>query len=193
MTTLRWKKEIMLHQISILSDYTRMAKSVKEIIIQKNTKGYGQNFNRDWLEYKRGFGSIEDKTYWMGLDEINKLTTSGSYSLEIHLEKNGVTNVVKWSSFKVGSELEKYKLSISGFDAGTSGLTDQLAYHNGKYFTTRDKDNDKSGNENCAQLYGSGGSGWWFYNCYSSQLNKADSSGPSYSDSYDESTMILKR
>ena len=130
----------------------------------------------------------------MGLDDINDLTNSGSYSLEIHLKKSGVTKIVKWSSFKVGSELEKYKLSISGFDAGTSGLTDQFAYHNGMYFTTHDKDNDKDGNGHCSQQHASGGSGWWFKSCYLSQLNVASSKGPYYRTfHYDESTMILKR
>lgn len=128
----------------------------------------------------------------MGLDDINDLTTSGSYSLEIHLKKSGVTKIVKWSSFKVGSESEKYKLSISGFDVGTSGLGDKLAYHNGMYFTSRDKDNDKDGG-NCSQQWWQ--SGWWYKSCYHSQLNAADSNGPRYSGNnpYDESTMILKR
>ena len=137
----------------------------------------------------------------MGLDDINNLTISGSYSLEIHLKKSGVTKIVKWSSFKVGSESEKYKLSISGFDAGNSGISDRLAYHNGMYFTSRDKDNDKDMYGKCALRSDCNGGGWWYNDCYRSQLNAADSKGPSYGcnscgDSnkrYDESTMILKR
>ena len=95
----------------------------------------------------------------------------------------------------MGSELDKYRLSISGFDAGTSGLADQLKYHSGMYFTTRDKDNDQNNSENCSQKFGSDGSGWWFKSCYGTQLNAADSKRPRYTGNtpYDESTMILKR
>ena len=125
----------------------------------------------------------------MGLDDINYLTTSGSYSLEIHLKRYGAMKIVKWSSFKVESESEKYKLSISGFDAGTSGLPDRLKYHNGMYFSTRDKDNDQASG-NCSQ---SNGGGWWFRICYDSHLNAVDSRGPIFSARYDTSTMILKR
>ena len=157
------------------------------VIIQKNTKHYSHDFNRDWIDYQRGFGSVNEKTFWIGLDQIHQLTKTGSYSLEVVLKQYGVTKIVKWRSFMIGNESQKYRLSISGFDAGSSGLRDCIRNQNGMYFTTRDKDNDRESSRNCANYYG--GSAWWFKACYYSNLN-ALKYGGSY---YDETTMILKR
>ena len=123
---------------------------------------------------------------------MHTLTASGSYSLEIILKKGGQTKTVQWKKFSVGCESSKYQLSLSGFIGGTSGLGDQLSYHDGAYFSTRDKDNTDC-SMNCIEDYGY--CGWWFKCCSHSRLNRAESSkGPDYgSVIYDESTMILKR
>ena len=160
------------------------------VIIQRHVKGYGSGFAKSWNDYKIGFGSPEDNVFWIGLDRMHELTSSGSYILEIILKKGGQTKTVKWTSFSVGSESNRYRLSVSGFDQGTSGLPDQLNYHSGMYFSTRDRDNDQYGG-NCASIYGY--SGWWFKSCYASHLNFGSSSGPQYNIHWDESTMILKR
>ena len=93
-------------------------------------------------DYKNGFGTVNGKTFWIGLDTIHELTKTGAYSLEVILKDDGQTKTLQWSSFSVDSESNKYRLSISGFNAGTSGLSDQLYLSNGMYFTTRDRDND---------------------------------------------------
>ena len=150
-------------------------------------KGYGSGFVKDWNDYKVGFGSPEDNVYWIGLDRMHELTSSGFYYLEVKLKRGGQTKTLKWTSFSVGSESNKYRLSVSGFDQGTSGLIDELSYHSGMYFSTHDRDND-DWYANCSNEYGK--SGWWFKSCKTCDLNYY----PEYNSSiYDESTMILKR
>lgn len=52
---------------------------------------------------------------------------------------------------------------------------DNMAYHNGRLFTTYDVDNDAHGSANCAQIshseFGYGGA-WWFSGCSRSVLTR---------------------
>lgn len=43
-----------------------------------------------------------------------------------------------------------------------------MAYHNGRPFTTKDRDNDAYG-YNCASSYSGA---WWYNACYHSELNR---------------------
>ncbi|XP_063416001.1 ryncolin-1-like [Mytilus trossulus] len=75
----------------------------------------------------------------------------------------GERRFAKYTTFKVGDALSKYKLTIGGF---TGNVPDAFASgnHNGQKFTTSDNDNDqKSGN--CATEQNRGGGGWWFSRC----------------------------
>ena len=63
--------------------------------------------------------------------------------------------IINLISYRVEDEDQGYRLHISGY-SGTAG--DSLDYHNGRKFSTRDKDNDEGG-RNCAQIYKEG---WWF-------------------------------
>ena len=70
----------------------------------------------------------------------------------------------RYGSFRVRDEGDKYRLSVGSY-SGTAG--DSLAYHNGMYFTTKDRDNDQYG-DNCAQSYAGA---WWYKYCHHSNLN----------------------
>ena len=54
------------------------------------------------------------------------------------------------------------------------------AYHNGKYFSTKDSDNDDSTSD-CSHRYEGA---WWYGSCYQSNLNgvygASDYTGPSW-------------
>ena len=163
------------------------------MIIQVHAKGKGEYFLRSWEGYKLGFGTVQDKNYWMGLEQMHNITGSDLYGLELRLKQNDdQVKVLKWSRFRVKNENEKYKLYVSGFQAGNSGLSDRFSYHNGRQFSTIDRDNDSWGNH-CAGSRGHGkGSGWWYNSCYYLRLNYLDC--PSYQGKcYEESTMIVKR
>ena len=90
-------------------------------MFQKRLNG-SVDFYRDWAEYKRGFGNFSGE-FWLGLDKIHRLTNSGSYKLRVDLEDfDGKSYYAEYDSFKVGSEGEKYRLSLGGY----SGL---ISYH----------------------------------------------------------------
>ena len=48
-------------------------------------RGPRQSFNKDWEEYKYGFGD-PDQEFWLGNENIYMLTRSDDYELRIQLE-----------------------------------------------------------------------------------------------------------
>ena len=166
-------------------------KVIDTIVIQVHSKGNGASFQKVWSQYKDGFGSIEGKNYWIGLDKLHQLTKLGAYGLEVVLTRNPNEEIIlKWDSFIVSSEFFKYRLEIEGFGPGTTRLPDAFRYHNGMPFSTKDHDNDNWREGHCSLTHGS--TGWWFNACRYLQLNAYI--GPWYYWSlYDESKMILKR
>ena len=123
------------------------------------------------------------------MDQIHELTKTGQYGLQIILKKNGVTKEVNWSTFSISDAGSKYRLTVNGFNPGTSGLRDALAYHNGVRFSTPESDNDEWSRNCAAEL----SSGWWFHSCIDCNLNSGSSNGPEYQGSNDEAKMVLKR
>ena len=83
-------------------------------MFQKRLDG-SRDFYLGWAKYKRGFRSVTGE-FWLGLDEIHRLTSSGNYKLRVDLEDfDGNTYYAEYDLFKVGSEAEKYKLSIGNY------------------------------------------------------------------------------
>ncbi|XP_062572004.1 ryncolin-2-like [Saccostrea cucullata] len=133
------------------------------IVIQKRQDG-DVDFYRTWIDYKHGFGNVS-KNFWIGNDAIHALTRDKNQELRINLQSfNGEKAYAVYSTFYIGDENNKYRLTVSGY-SGTAG--DSLAYHNGVKFSTKDQDNDLS-TRNCAmQFYG----GWWYKDSHSTNLN----------------------
>ncbi|XP_002741658.1 fibrinogen-like protein 1 [Saccoglossus kowalevskii] len=140
-------------------------------IIQRRNDG-SVDFNMDWIGYKVGFGNM-DGEHWIGNDNINRLTSQSKYILRIEFEDwNGNLFYANYMGFLVDNEYARYKLHLGeyqphfGVNQTTSG--DSLSYHDGQEFSTPDRDNDKSEPTQCAKTYMSG---WWFNNCFHSNLN----------------------
>ena len=62
----------------------------------------------------------------------------------------------EYSTFRVLTEADNYRLQVSGF-SGTAGL-DAFQRHNGTMFSTYDRDNDRR-SSNCATILGGG---FWY-------------------------------
>ncbi|XP_075116016.1 ficolin-2-like [Leptodactylus fuscus] len=134
------------------------------IVFQRRSDG-SVNFLRDWATYKMGFGNRLSE-FWLGNENIHKITSSGTWELRIDLQDFGFVNYfAKYDSFKVMGESEKYKLVLGGFTSGDMG--DSLSSHNGMMFSTLDQDNDSS-SSNCAYEYKGA---WWYQLCHVSNLN----------------------
>lgn len=121
-----------------------------------------ENFNRDWADYKNGFGDPA-KEFWMGNENIYMLTNNEDYALRIELEDfEGNKRYAQYSHFKIHSEADYYKLEIDGYEgnAGDS-LNDPWYGSNNSPFSTYNRDNDRS-SLNCASMLKGG---WWWKSC----------------------------
>ncbi|KAH8404472.1 hypothetical protein KR222_006105, partial [Zaprionus bogoriensis] len=126
-------------------------------VIQQRIDGR-EDFNRDWLAYRNGFGSFE-ADFFLGLEKIHQLTSSRPHELHIHMEMfNGSTFSAHYDYFSIAGEDDKYRLLKLGV---FSGKTDRLRYSEGQKFSTFDSDNDGWVGD-CAKEYHGG---WWYGAC----------------------------
>lgn len=147
-------------------------------VIQRRQDG-SVNFFRNWETYKQGFGNI-DGEYWIGLENLYWLTNQGTYKLLVTMEDwSGRKVFAEYASFRVDPESEFYKLRVGRYH-GNAG--DSLTWHNGKQFTTLDRDHDLY-TGNCAH-YQKGG--WWYNSCAHSNLNGVWYRGGHYRSRYQD-------
>ena len=86
-------------------------------VIQRRLDG-SVDFDRDWADYKRGFGNMNGE-FWLGLDNIHRLTKEGSNIIRVELEEiNGNTAFAEYDKFVVASESANYELSQLGSYSG---------------------------------------------------------------------------
>ena len=78
-------------------------------------------FNRNWAEYKAGFGSCSSN-YWLGLDVIAVLTARKDQELRIEVEDwAGEKRFAHYANFSISGPSDFYRLSVSGFLGGDAG------------------------------------------------------------------------
>ncbi|KAI8516539.1 Fibrinogen- domains (FReDs) [Branchiostoma belcheri] len=146
-------------------------------VIQRRLDG-SVFFNRTWEEYKHGFGN-KNGEYWLGNENIHRLTTQKDYILRIDMmDWDGNKRYAEYNTFRVSGESEQYRLTISGY-SGTAGdtITDSYSIKrggswqtSGQMFSTVDRDNDGHIFRSCSQRYGQGG-GWYRNGCGGAKLN----------------------
>ncbi|XP_046880890.1 fibrinogen-like protein 1 [Hypomesus transpacificus] len=128
------------------------------------------DFNRTWQEYQEGFGSPQGE-HWLGNAALHGLTSSGQYQLRIQLEDwHQQRRHATYNTFRVASETQRYRLTAREYsgDAGNSLSYSKRYNHDGRAFSTNDRDHDRYTAGNCAQYYGAG---WWFDACLAANLN----------------------
>ncbi|CAL8280158.1 unnamed protein product [Lota lota] len=132
------------------------------IVFQRRQNGL-TDFSRKWSDYRVGFGNLEDE-FWLGLDNIQKMAAQGRYELRIDMKDGQESVYANYDKFSLGDAKNLYKLRIGEYN-GTAG--DSLIYHQGRPFSTKDRDNDIAVT-NCALSYKGA---WWYKNCHRANLN----------------------
>lgn len=127
------------------------------IVFLRRTDG-SEEFYRNWRTYSAGFGDPKNE-FFLGLENLHKLTSQGQYELRVDLRDLGETAYAVYDKFGVGDSRSRYRLRVDGY-SGTAG--DSMTYHNGRSFSTFDKDND-SAITNCALSYKGA---FWYKNCH---------------------------
>ncbi|XP_049548236.1 angiopoietin-1-like [Anopheles darlingi] len=138
------------------------------IVIQHRYDG-SLDFYRNWNEFRDGFGDL-NKEFWLGLEKVYRITKRCKHELFVELKDyNGTYKYARYDAFEVGSEGEQYILKAVGKWRGTTG--DEMRYHKGNKFSTKDRDNDENSGKHCAQFREGA---WWHYTCYDVNLNASD-------------------
>ena len=103
--------------------------SEKEWTTILRRKGYGNPVNyfiRTPDQYKQGFGE-ENREFFIGLDNLVEMTSSGSWMLEVTLVENEDREEIEYTAtydtFKVSRD--KYELIIGGYES-SSNMTNKL-------------------------------------------------------------------
>ena len=146
------------------------------VVFQKRKNGE-VNFTRGWEDYVRGFGDPKWE-YWLGLERIHCLTAA-VFRAELRVDLvnfDGYNKYAQYNSFSVNNNLTNYRLDVAAYsgNAGdalrgscSSFRSGVYGNHDGKAFSTPDRDNDRSSG-NCAQIHSAG---WWYDKCECANLN----------------------
>ncbi|XP_058065706.1 microfibril-associated glycoprotein 4-like [Anopheles bellator] len=132
----------------------------------QNRQDGSTDFYHAFKEYKAGFGDFDGGDYWLGLDNIYRMTNSGDYELFIVLEdfEKNVT-YARYDNFAIGSGSDFYPITKLDGYSGAAG--DSLSGVVGVLFSTFDLDLDNS-ESNCAVT---DRGAWWYTDCGMSNLN----------------------
>ena len=133
------------------------------VVIQKRFDGAVDFVNKNWNEYKDGFGNLSTE-FWLGNDKLHRLSSMNQTLLVEIGDFNGEKAHASYNEFSVHSETKKYELYVRGYSGTTK---DSFSRHSGLQFSTIDQDNDPD-SRHCSQSYGGG---WWFKFCGMAYLN----------------------
>ena len=136
-------------------------------VFQRRRDG-SEDFYRNWADYVTGFGNLK-REFWLGLDHIHCLTSAAPRTeLRIDLaDFFGNYKYVHYGFFNVNGPTTNYTLDVADYRT-TSSAGEDLIYHNGAQFSTKDRDNDQRSSGSVASI--SQGA-WWYKHWLDSNLN----------------------
>ena len=121
------------------------------VIQQRLNLSVREDFYRTWEEYRVGFGS-KDKEFWLGNDLISEITTASLQTLRIDLKDyEEERKWAKYEYFYVEDSTNNFKIHVGRYN-GTAGDGLNKDMHDGRTFSTHDRDNDVQ-SHNCAKKY----------------------------------------
>ncbi|XP_053185376.1 angiopoietin-related protein 3-like isoform X2 [Scomber japonicus] len=140
-----------------------MSKDHGATVIQRRRDG-SVNFDQTWEKYENGFGDFQGE-FWLGLRKIHSLAALGNSVLHIQLEDWKQNRRLFEYRFYLGGPESNYTIHLSHL---SGDLPEPMSNLTGMKFSTKDRDNDKNQDSNCAHTYTGG---WWFNACGDTNLN----------------------
>lgn len=140
-------------------------------ILQRRVSPFNLSFNRNWEDYRTGFGNLTGE-FWLGNDNIHRLAaTPVSFRVELH--EGGNKLYAKYENFVVAGADDKYRWNMDSYSGNLSnaiyGQHWQATHiQRGMQFSTPDQDNDACPCS-CASA-----SGWWLNWCGLADLNSGN-------------------
>ena len=117
------------------------------IVVQRNRVNSSVNFNRNFIDYERGFGDLNDD-FWYGLEGMHCLTQTGAWEMQIDYKFNSTTSYLRFTFFRI-EVAAQYQMVVGGYQG--IGGSQLLQGYGGRIFSTADRDADGSSIVNCAE------------------------------------------
>jgi len=78
------------------------------------------DFHLGWESYRTGFGNLNSE-FWLGNDNLHRLTASGNMMLRVDMEDyDAARKYAEYTTFSVADASDNYRLAIDGY-RGTAG------------------------------------------------------------------------
>ncbi|XP_062971894.1 fibrinogen-like protein 1-like protein [Elgaria multicarinata webbii] len=141
-------------------------------VIQRNTHDTVMTWSETWTTYQYGFGNLEAE-HWLGTEYISRISEQKWYKVRINLvDANGNHKYAEYDSFVLRNQTNSYTLKLGTYEGNAGDSLSSSLHknmHDNMKFSCKDRDNDRSTLENCADIYGGC---WWYDSCFDAQLNR---------------------
>jgi hypothetical protein len=136
-------------------NFGNLIENEPKILIASRDNADSEFFNKNLNEYVEGF-SDGQSNFWIGLNVLNKATTSNNYKLRIvATTQNDIDLIEEYFEFHVGDADSNYRLGVNRQTLGiVSNAKGFFELNNGAGFSTYDFGDHKNMSRNLA-------GGWW--------------------------------